>query len=53
MPKMGGAKKGPSVMGKGPGDFTQKPKVPKYRGEDGYGGDSNSSKKETSSVNIR
>lgn len=42
-----------SIMDKGPGDYKAKPKVPKWRGEDGYGGDQMSSKKETECVNYK
>ena len=39
------------IMDKSPGDVKAKPQVPKFRGEDGYGGDSNSTKEETKCVN--
>ena len=35
---------------KGPGDFTEKPKVPSWRGEDGKGGDPESTEKDSASV---
>ena len=41
------------IMDKGPGDVKAKPQTPKFRGEDGYGGDQNSTKEETKCVNYK
>ncbi len=48
--KKTGAGRG-DIMDKGPGDVKAKPQTPKFRGEDGYGGDHNSTKEETKCVN--
>lgn len=42
--------KGKDLMDKGPGDLKEEPRVPTWRGEDGKGGDPNSSKEDTASV---
>ena len=53
MPKMDYKGKGAGIMGKSPGDVKAKPQQPKFRGEDGHGGDHNSSKEETKCVNYK
>ena len=53
MPKHEKPKGGGKLVTKGPGDASTDVKTPKFRGEDGYGGDPNSSKKETDCVNYK
>ncbi len=53
MPEKYTGKGAGNIMGKSPGDVKAKPQQPKFRGEDGYGGDHNSSKEETKCVNYK
>lgn len=42
-----------SILEKGPGDVSEKPRVPKFRGEDGLGGTPKSSKNDSESVEYK